>query len=84
MAADFYRNVLGMYKEFCYLVSSLKNYPIIYHFLNLLNHDNQKTDEVSFRLWSKSLLGSEIVHPVVFCRNTFPSSKITMKLLSAN
>lgn len=42
-----FRNVLGMYKEFCYLVTSLKNYSIIYHFLNLLNHDNQKSDEVS-------------------------------------
>ncbi|XP_065211361.1 proteasome adapter and scaffold protein ECM29 [Planococcus citri] len=38
-------NVLGMYKEFCYLVTSLKNSGMIYHFLNLLNRDNQKSDD---------------------------------------
>ncbi len=37
-----------MYKEFCYLVSSLKNHCLMYHFLNLLNHQNQKSDEVNF------------------------------------
>ncbi|XKL61608.1 hypothetical protein PGB90_001441 [Kerria lacca] len=37
--------VLEMYKEFCYLVASLKNPSLIYHFLNLLNQQNDKLDE---------------------------------------
>lgn len=41
------RAVLEMYKEFCYLVASLKNPSLIYHFLNLLNQQNDKLDEVN-------------------------------------